>query len=334
MRLLNEQGGLRTFALIAAVMVVAMVAGGCQRETTSPQATDAVGAFLKQQQLTGRVALVQFGSVGCEISGEGYLRMVRMEKDKTIPRLSYLRVDAGSNTERAEAYFKQNPAGFAVARDADGTVAKAFGAAVVPTVALVDKFGRVRYLGAFPDEKQLGAWVATLEEQKEDAGPGAKRFGVDTADTSAALGQTELPDYQDAVKPLGSFMGAKGLLVVFADVRCPYAGQALGELPKVAPKMAELGVATVVVNIGDSAESVHKTYAERSTGTPVLYDITDVTKKRWKIESVPTVVLMGTDGKQAYRGGAVWKDLASEVESALGLEQGSVKFDAEGTEFG
>jgi hypothetical protein len=338
MRELRVRPGTRNVLLVGSLVfaVVAMLASGCGRETASPAASgqeSALAGFLKQQQLDGRVVLMQFGMVGCELSGEGCLQMIRLDKDKAIPQLSYVRMDGTPGKEQAEAYFKEHPAGFKVAHD-DGTLAKALEATVVPTVVLVDKFARVRYRGKFPEEGKLREWVQALNEEEKDAGPDVALLGVEPVDTAAALRETKLPDLTDAVKPLGSYMGTKGIVVIFADTRCPFAGAALGELPQVAPKLADVGVATVVVNLGDGREVVRKTYEKRQTGTPVLYDVADGTKKNWQIGSVPTVVLMGPDGKQVYRGGAVWKNLTAAIEKSQGLAAGSVVIDAEGTGMG
>ena len=164
--------------------------------------------------------------------------------------------------------------------------------------------------------------------------PPEEKPAAEKKDVTPLLADTNLPDLQDAVKPLTSYMGTKGLLLVFADVSCPYTGRALGDLPEVAPKLAGFGIPTVVVNVSDAREAVLKTYAQRNAGTPVVFDTTDATKDRWKITSVPTVVLVGPDGNQTYRAGAVWKNLASAVETAQGLSPGTVVFKSAGTEFG
>jgi hypothetical protein len=331
----------RPAVVLAGILALSITSGllsGCGSHAVPPSpvihSKPSHTALLKANGLDGRVALIQFGQAGCPMSGDGFLRMVRMNRDKTIANLSYLRVDLTGNKEQADEYFKANPPGFGVVRDDNGTWPKAFNATAIPSALLVDKFGRVRYSGKFPDERKLVSWVQELADQKTDAGSDVTLFGIESADFSGLPAATKLPDLSGLVKPLHAYTGSKGLLVVFVDVSCPYAGAAIGDLPKVGPTMAALGISTVVINISDPQPDVLETYAKRPTGTPVLYDVTDATKENWRIEQVPTVVLFGADGKSVYRSGAVWKDLAAATEKALGLKQGTVTFTVEGTGMG
>jgi len=46
------------------------------------------------------------------------------------------------------------------------------------------------------------------------------------------------------VNPLSRYMGPHGLLVVFVDTSCPFAGTAIGDMPNVAATLAGAGFPT------------------------------------------------------------------------------------------
>jgi len=323
-------------AAALALVVASLAAAGCGGPPGSSASPDAVAEFLKENHLDGQVALIQFGTIAldCPLSREGLEKMIAMQRDNTVANLKYLRVEASQDADAVNDYYATKRCGFSIVQDKGNAAAKAFEATVYPTAVLVDKFGRVRYRGKFPDESKLAGWVQTLLEQKTDAGPDATLFGIETADTAALLAATKLPDLAGTVATLKDHMGAKGLLLVFVDTNCPFSGTAIGDMPNVAATLAPLKIPSLIVNIGEPKEDVLAFYMKQKTGTPVVYDETDATKENWLIESVPTVVLMGADGKQIYRGGAVWKDMGSAAEKALGLAAGSLTFEVEGTGFG
>jgi hypothetical protein len=167
-------------------------------------------------------------------------------------------------------------------------------------------------------------------------------FGTDRKEAQAVsrseltqlLDTTRLPDLDGAVKPLRDRMGPAGLLVVFVDTTCPSAAVAAGNMPSIAPVLARQKIPSVLVNLGDAKWVVERVYAARKVGVPVLYDTGKATQATWRITSVPTVVLLDSDGAVCYRGRAVWADVAAAAEKSLKLAAGSVKFAAEGTEFG
>jgi thiol-disulfide isomerase/thioredoxin len=327
------------FALVAAVAFVALLAGCGSRQAPSaghtPTAEELKQAeFLKSQKLDGQVAFIEFGIVGCPLSEKGLDEMTRLESDKAIPNLAFLRVDETRDPAAADKYFAERKPGFAVVRDADNALARAFDATAIPTFVLVDKFGRIRYKGKFPETSKLGLWARALLEQKNDLGAEVTPFGVAELDTPKLLEATRLPDLAGSVTSLKSLMGRNGLLLVFVDTTCPFSGTAIGEMPQVAAALVAQQIPSVLVNLDDAKEDVLPSYAKRATGTPVLYDVTTATKENWKIDMVPTVIYLDAKGAVVYRGKAVWKDLAGSVEKALSLAPGTVKIGAEGIGFG
>ena len=319
------------FALMAAALAVLPLS--CGTGEAKPDAS-AVAKFLQDNKFQGRVVFIEFGLLGCQLSEAGLEKMMQLDRGKEIPDLAYVRVEVTADKPAADAYYAAKSPGFLVVRDPDSTLGKSFGATVWPSFVLVDKFGHVRYRGPLPDDAKLSDWVDTLQREKTDPGPSAPMLGLTTVDVRRLLDETRLPDLKGAAKPLRQYLGRQGLLVVFVDTNCPFSGEAIGDMPKVAATLAKYDVPSLVVNIGEPETAVQQCYAKRQTGTPVVYDVTTGTQKAWQIDAVPTVVLFGADGGAVYRGKAVWRDLATAAENALKLPAGSIKFGAKGTEFG
>ena len=345
-------------ALAAAVLGL-LVFAGCKRSApppaTKPAATQlsaatirqnaayAAAAPLREQLLTqydlkGRVAMIEFGMVingvlTCELSAQGLDGMVLHQKLNDVPGLAFLRVEESKDAAAVDAYYKDKDLKFPVYRDPNMTMAHAFMATSVPTFVLVDKFGRVRYRGSEPGN-QLGKWVADLQAEPADAGPGAAMLGVVTLDGAKLLAATALPDLSGQRVALDGAMGPQGIVLVFVDTTCPFSGQALRDMPTVAPTLSKANINSFVVNIDGSKEVVTKYYGGKNLGAPVIYDPTDATLTRWNIKSTPAIVYIGPDKTIAYNGMAVWADVASAIEKARQLPPGTIKFTARGTSYG
>jgi len=328
---------LRWVLRIGVVAAVVLVAGGTRRvsaengpSANAPQAADTAD-FLKQTGLEGRIALVQFGVVGCPLSEEGIGRMVALDKDHKIPGLAFARIEGGKETKEAADYFTAKAVTFPVRYDADGALVSAFDGGVWPTYVLVDKFGRVRYRGPWPDETKLTQWVEILNKETADAGSGAPMFGVAALDVPKLLDDTRLPDLEGNVKSLRDREGAKGLLALFVDTQCPFSATAIGEMSSVASVLGKQSINSVLVNIDEAKPAVTEFYAQKKTGMPVMYDTGKGTQTAWAVTAVPTAVLIDSSDAIVYRGRAIWADVGAAAEKALSLPAGTIKFTAKGT---
>jgi len=323
----------RPTSLLALAALGALAAAGC--ESTAGQPGEALPAkFLKEHGLQGKVVLIEFGLYDCALSGAGLDKMIEMCRDNQPPDLACVRVEAAQDAAAVDAYYKAKSVPFTVYRDPGAALGRAFDATVYPVFLLVDKYGRVRYRGAFPEIDKLPGWVDTLQREKADAGDAAPVFGVTPLAVQKLLDETRLPDLQGAVKPLRDYMGRRGVLAVFVDSTCPFSGKAIADITKVSGALAKHEMPSVLVNLAEKKEKVLEFYASHSTGTPVLYDETRATQKAWQVNSVPTVLLFDAAGSVAYRGKAVWADVAKAAEAALKLPAGSLNLGAKGTEFG
>jgi thioredoxin-related protein len=344
----------RRIPAVAAAVLGLLALGGCKRSappaapkpaaTTAQQAAAyAAAAPLREQLLTrydlkGRVAMIEFGMVvngiqTCELSAQGLDGMVLHQRLDDVPGLAFLRVEQAKDAAAVDAYYKGKDLKFPIHRDPDMTMAHAFAATSIPTFVLVDKFGRVRYRGGEPGS-QLGKWVADLQAETADAGPDVAMLGVVTLDGAKLLAATSLPDLAGQIVALDGAMGPEGIVLVFVDTTCPFSGQALRDMPTVAPTLAKANINSVVVNIEGSKEVVTNYFGGKDLGAPVIYDPTDATITRWNIKSAPNIVYIGPDKKIAYNGLAVWADVASAIEKARQLPPGTIKFTAHGTSYG
>jgi hypothetical protein len=293
-----------------------------------------VAKFLQENSLQGQVVLVEFGTVGCALSNAGLDAMIAWHGAKAFPGLSYVRLETSKDEQAVKDYFAGKAPPFPVVRDSEAVIGKALGAAAFPQFVLVDKFGRARYRGSLPEKAKLGQWTESLTAETADRGPDVALYGGEKLDVPRLLASTKLPDLAGAVKPLGEYRGTSGLMLVFVDTSCPFAGTSIKDMPVVSAVLAGKNIPCVLVNIDDSADTVKTFYKNRKIGAAVVYDITADTKLVWNIQSVPTVVMISADNAIAYSGPAVWADLAAATTKMLGLPEGAVQFTAKGTGFG
>ncbi len=282
--------------------------------TPRPNAS-ATAAFLAEQGLAGKVALIEFGTLGCELSESGLLTIAELRKDDAIAELNYLRVEAARDAKAVEAYFAEKAPGFPIHHDPSRTVAKAFDATTYPCFVLVGKFGHVRYSGKYPAEN-IDEWTEALAAEKRDPGPEPPPLGAADLDPPKLLAATKLPDLSGDVKPLADYVGDGGILLVFVDTHCPFSNTAITDMPSASETLAGLRIASVLVNIDESAARVKGYFASRDLVTPLVYDDTASTKLAWDIHSVPTLVYINAAGKIAYKGKALWAELAKTLPAS------------------
>ncbi len=335
--------------LLAAAAGAALLAAGCApagqgtAPGTPPDAAPpapgtakamAPADLLKANGLAGRVVLVEFGAVEGGLSRHGLETMVQWQGDDKVRDLAYLRVELSKDRRAADAYYAANPVAFPVYRDPEGAAARAFDATVVPTFILVDKAGRVRYRGPLPDSLKILEWGEALVAEKAGTGADAPLLGLSRPAARKLLDDTRLPDLAGTVKPLRDYMGKRGLVAVFVDTNCPFSGEAIADMGRVARALQDRQVGAVLVNLAEPKDRVRQFFGERQVGAPVLYDEGPATQQAWQVEIAPTVVLFDAQGTLVHRGRAVWSHLAAGVEEMLALEAGSLDFGVLGTEYG
>ena len=313
--------------------------GGTDANTVTPIATPTDNSeairrnLIIKHNLTSKVLLIQFGSAGDPLSDEGLEGMMLHQRLDDVPGLAFLRVETSPDANAANAFYRDNEVKFPVHRDPNSRAAKAFEADGESVFVLVDKFGRIRYRGPEPDER-LGEWTEQLQAQSEDAGDGAAMLGDVQLDGAKLLAGTNLPNLQGDVVELKQAMGPEGIVVLLLDTTCPFSGEALRDMPTIVNTLAEARIGSIIINVDGSKDTVAEHYADKDLPTELVYDETDAALKAWNISSVPTVFYIAPDEKIAYNGPAVWADVAQAIEKSRGLGAGTIKFTAEGTEYG
>ncbi len=289
--------------------------------------------LIKQFGLGGKVTLIQFGIVGYPLSDQGLEGLILHQRLQDVPGLALLRVDITKDQAAADAFYKEKDIKFPVYRDANTQMARAFQATSDPTYVILDKFGRVRYRGPEPDAR-LGDWAQQLQAQTADAGAEAPMLGVVELSGEKLLSGTKLPDLGGQLVELEQAMGPEGLVVLLVDTTCPFSGEALRDMPAIAPVLAKAQVGSIVINIDGTAQRVAEYYKDKDLGTQLIFDETPATMKAWNITSVPTVFYIGPDMKIGYNGAAVWAQVAAAIETARQMPQGALKFTPKGTSYG
>ena len=309
---------------------------GCCASATSAAAKSprelALAGFLKAQKLEGKPVLIEFGLVGCVLSGQGLDGMMALQSADAVPGLAFVRVEGNPDAAVVAQYFKDKAPAFPVYQDSRSVLAKVLNATAYPTFLLVDKFGHIRYEGAYRQE-ELVQWGKALAAESRDPGGSVALFGTQEIDAGKLLAE-KLPDLKDQLRPLGEYKGSGGLVLVFVDTSCPFSATALKDLPTVSKSLAGQNVNTVAVNNGEARADVLDFYSRNDLGVPVVYDVGSATREHWNVHSVPTVVYISPAGQIGYQGNAVWADMGAAIETSLGLARGAIKFTATGTGFG
>jgi len=329
--------------MLVAAAVVAAAAGGCDQtppeeppeKPSEPPAETTINtsAFVKEHDLAGKVAFIQFGTIRGRLSRQGLETMGQLVASGTMPELACMGVEMVADAKALEEYFGPIPPMFSVVPDPDGSAARGFRIRAHPTAVIIDTVGRVRYNGPFPTEGKLYDWYDALVAEKatpvEDP-----PIGLWSHTASRLLGETRLPNRKGEPVRLGDFVRPGGLLAVFVDTQCPFAGEAVDDVTQVVSGLAGHDVATVLVNVGDPADEVRAFYAEKAPGIPVLYDTTHATEKAWHVDEVPKACYFTGKGAMVYRGKALWDNVAAAAEESLGLAPKAIQFGVKGTEFG
>ena len=292
----------------------------------------ALGEFLKTMKLEGRPVLIEFGLVGCELSGQGLDHMIALQKANTVPGLAFVRVEGSQDTKAVDEYFKDKRPPFPVYRDTQSALAKSLSATAYPTFLLADKFGHIRYEGKYPQEN-LAQWGRTLVAEAKDPGSNVRPFGAREIDVEKLLAN-KLPDLKGDARPLGQYMTSGGLMLLFVDTSCPFCAIALKEMPMVSKALGDQKVGVIIVNNDDAKDRVRDFYAKNDPGAAVVYDVGTGTREQWNVHSVPIAVYISPAKKLVYRGEATWPNMGSAMETSLGLATGTIKFTAAGTGFG
>lgn len=335
--------GSRWLLLAVAALIACLPLVGCGSGNQPPQEPTATASamspremvlakFLRDMDVPGKPALIEFGTVGCALSEKGLEGMMALQRDGTIPGLAMIRVEGNQDAAVVDGYFKAKGMPFRVYKDGSTALAQALGATAYPTFLLADKFGHIRYVGAYPQEN-LVPWGKALVAETTDPGRDVPMFGARAVDLQALLAR-QLPDLKGQARAIKDHAGDHGLLLLFVDTTCPFSAIALKELPTVSQVLADKKINCLLVNTDDPKAKVLEFYAGKELGAPVVYDTGATTRESLNVQSVPIAVFITPSDTIGYQGEAVWAKLGTAIEKALGLAAGAIRFTAEGTGYG
>ena len=292
----------------------------------------ALAGFLSPLKLEGKPVLIEFGMVGCVLSGQGLDSMIALQAAGSVPGLAFIRVEGNPDAAVVAQYFKDKAPPFPVYQDNQSTLAKALSATAYPTFLLADKFGHIRYQGNYPQEN-LVQWAKALVAENHDPGGNVPQFGAQEIEVEKLLAD-KLPDLKDQLKPLGEYKGSGGLVLLFVDTSCPFSAAALRDMPAVSKSLAGQNVNAVVLNTGDTQSACGTSTPGTTPACRSFTTLGRATREHWNVHSVPIVVYISPAGQVGYQGEAIWANMGAAIETSLGLAPGAIKFTAAGTGFG
>src|SRR5512137_1313122 len=96
----------QTLFVLTALAVVFLAMCGSPSKTAQPKpgSDSPVAAMLRASQLEGRVVLVEFGMIGCQLSGSGLDSMAEWQRRNAIPDLAFLRLEPTPDKQTFDSY--------------------------------------------------------------------------------------------------------------------------------------------------------------------------------------------------------------------------------------
>jgi len=318
---------LRLLFLMTLIPVLAGMASAAQNDGVSP-AADIEEEVAVQNQLVfedrqsfdladynGKVLVVELAAVGCPLSGEVYSALLDL-REEYPEGVAFVRIDYGQSIEKNRTYYKKHQPNIDVIGDPTGKIGESFPCQAYPTLFLVGKWGRMRYQGGY-DPAALRSMINRLAAEKK---VNKKNFFVTKAlDKGDALPGFCLPDLAGKSVELNAYRGdAEAFVLVFGGTGCPISRAAVKELKSLSQSKAYGKLAVLVVNIGQKAKDVKRTYEPMNLPFPVLVDAEEKLVKAFGIDTVPTIFIAGKTGEVALR--TLWHSAAvtQEVDVLLG----------------
>jgi hypothetical protein len=241
-------------------------AAGCSAAASAARSPKelALAGFLGALKLDGKPVLIEFGMVGCVLSGQGLDSMIALQSARTVPGLAFVRVEGNPDAAVVAQYFKDKAPSFPVYRDSQSALAKALGATASPTFLLEDKFGHIRYQGNYPQEN-LVQWGKALAAENQDPGGSVPQFGRREMDVEKLLA-AKLPDLKDQMKPLGEYKGSSGLMLLFVDTSCPFSAAAKSDSCRSVSSRTSIGIGSPGKAICQAASHICMSWARVVAG--------------------------------------------------------------------
>jgi peroxiredoxin len=115
------------------------------------------------EALGGHIGLVSMWATWCETCREELAALTRLSERAGARGAVVLAVAVGEKRETVQAFVAAHHLGYTQLVDEDFHLADALGARRVPTTLVIDRAGRIGYLGGALDEETLAALRRTLD---------------------------------------------------------------------------------------------------------------------------------------------------------------------------
>ncbi len=118
-----------------------------------------------------------------------------------------------------------------------------------------------------------------------------------------------LPDTAGQPVTLSRFAGKMPVLLVFWATWCPYCNEAVPEINALRSAAAGGDLRILALDYKESRETVDAFVRARGVRYPVLLDADGAVAKKYGVVGIPTYVLIGREGKVAYRANILPDDI-------------------------
>jgi len=151
-----------------------------------------------------------------------------------------------------------------------------------------------------------GAALAGPERVLPESGAGAAIPGA----SAGPAADFTLPDLDGQPVALNQFLGKKPVLLVFWATWCPECKAAIPEINAMATGPLAGKLQVLGLDFRESREKVSAAVKARDIRYPVLLDKKGQVARAYGVVGIPTYVLIGRDGKVAYREHVLPADLS------------------------
>ncbi len=170
------------FAFLTALLLPAMAFALPAVGETAPAFTirDIDGKVIKSQDLVGKTVVLEWNNPSCPFVHKQYdtNTMQKLQADATKNGTIWITVNSGSpgkvgsvDAKEAHDYIeKSNMASTHYVLDPDGTLGRLYGAKTTPHMFVIDKAGKIAYMGAIDDDTSANpASTAKADNYVRDA---------------------------------------------------------------------------------------------------------------------------------------------------------------------
>lgn len=303
-----------------------LVLSGCQSDQAlTAGATDIESANLSASPILsecqGNVTVLLMGSPGCPGSQEA--NRVLRKFDGTKPDgVSIVRVEVPPPGGTMTLPDGWNP-GIPFLVDTDRQTAEAFDFYYYPTLYIFDRDGAMRFKGDCKEDR-VSEVVESLVAERPGAEKTSFNKALPSAGTPAAAFSATTIDGNKV--SLAKLKGDKATLLVFGSTTCPYSKKAMPCVPRIMSDYASKGLSVAIVNAGGTAGEIGPFYKDAAPGVTVVVDsASDISSKKYGVNTVPFFYVLDAGGKIAYRMAFNEETAREAIEAVLGLSSKPVK---------